>query len=89
MKPRPLLTERQAGMLTVLKDEVPGFAVIRRLAIRFQSLLRHRDETKLEPWLTAAKGCGIPSCREFRQDTDGRHRGGAQRGDRALEQRSD
>jgi hypothetical protein len=26
MKPRPLLTERQVGMLAVLKQEVPGFA---------------------------------------------------------------
>ena len=65
MKPRPLLTERQLVMLAVLKNEVPGFAVIRRLAIRFQSLLRYRDETKLEPWLTAAKGCGIPAVVNF------------------------
>ena len=65
MKPRPLLTERQVGMLAVLKDEVPGFAVIRRLAIRFQSLLRRRDEKKLEPWLTDAKGCGIPAVMNF------------------------
>ena len=49
MKPRPLLTERQAGMLTVLKDEVPGFAVIRRLAIRFQSLLRTVMRQSLSP----------------------------------------
>ena len=49
MKPRPLLTERQVGMLAALKDEVPGFAVIRRLAIRFQGLLRHRDETMASP----------------------------------------
>jgi hypothetical protein len=47
MKPRPLLTKRQVGMLTVLKEEVPGFAAMRHLAIRFQSLLRYRDETKL------------------------------------------
>ena len=59
MKPRPLLTERQVGMLAVLKNEVPGFAAIRRLAIRFQCLLRHRDEKKLEPWLSDAKTCGI------------------------------
>ena len=52
-------------MLAVLNDEVPGFAVIRRLAIRFQSLLRHRDEKKLEPWLTDAKGCGIPAIMNF------------------------
>jgi hypothetical protein len=48
IKSRPLLTERQVGILAVLKNEVPGFAVIRRLAIRFQSLLRNRDEKKLE-----------------------------------------
>ena len=65
MKPRPLLTERQVGMLAVLKHEVPGFAVIRRLAIRFQSLLRRRDERKLEPWLTDAKDCGIPAVMNF------------------------
>ena len=52
-------------MLAVLKQEAPGFAVIRRLAIRFQSLLRHRDEKKLEPWLTDAKGCGIPAVMNF------------------------
>ena len=52
-------------MLAALKQEVPGFAVIRRLAIRFQSLLRHRDEKKLEPWLTDAKGCGIPAVMNF------------------------
>ena len=52
-------------MLAVLKQEVPGFALIRRLAIRFQSLLRHRDEKKLEPWLTDAKGCGIPAVMNF------------------------
>ena len=65
MKPRPLLTERQVGMLAVLKDDVPGFAVIRRLAIRFQSLLRHRDEKKLEPWLADAKACGISAVANF------------------------
>ena len=52
-------------MLAVLKDNVPGFAVIRRLAIRFQSLLLHRDEKKLEPWLADAKACGISAVANF------------------------
>jgi len=65
MKPRPLLTERQIGMLAVLKNEVPGFGVIRRLAIRFQSLLRYHDERKLEQWLDDARGCGIPAVVNF------------------------
>jgi hypothetical protein len=56
-----LLAERQAGMLTVLKEGVPGFAAIRHLTIRFQSLLRHHNETKLDRWLDDAKDCGIPA----------------------------
>ena len=52
-------------MLAVLKHEVPGFAVMRRLAIRFQSLLRNRDEKKLGLWLTEAQGCGIPTIMNF------------------------
>lgn len=65
MKPRPLLTERQIGMLAALKEDVPGFVLLRRLAIRFQSLLRHCDETKLEDWLIDAKECGIPAVAAF------------------------
>lgn len=65
MKPRPLLTERQIGMLTVLKEDVPGFAAIRHLAIRFQSLLRHHRETDLDRWLDDAKACGIPAIANF------------------------
>jgi len=52
-------------MLAVLKNEVRGFAVIRRLAIRFQSLLRQHDETKFEKWLDDARGCGIPAIVNF------------------------
>jgi len=44
MKPRLLLTERPIAMLGVPKNKVPGFAVIRNLAIRFQGLLRHHDK---------------------------------------------
>ena len=65
MKPRRLLTERQIGMLAVLKEEVPGFAATRHLAIRFQSLLRHHNETQLDRWLDDAKDCGIPSIVNF------------------------
>ena len=65
MRPRRLLTERQMAMLTVLKEDVPGFAAIRRLAIRFQSLLRHHNGTKLDRWLDDAKECGIPAVVNF------------------------
>ena len=65
MKPRRLLTERQVGMLTVLKEEVPDFAVIRHLAIRFHSMLRHHNGTKLDRWLDDPKDCGIPAVVNF------------------------
>ena len=65
MEPRRLLTERQVVMLTVLKEDVPGFAAIRHLAIRFQSLLRHHNGTKLDRWLNDAKECGIPAVVNF------------------------
>jgi transposase len=65
MKPRQLLTERQVGMLTVLKEEVPGSAAIRHLAIRFQSLLRHHTEPNLDRWLDDAKECSTPTVVNF------------------------
>jgi hypothetical protein len=65
MKPRRLLTERQVGMPLALREEVPGFAAMRHLAIRFQSLLRHHHETKLDRWLDDAKGCGVPAVVNF------------------------
>jgi Transposase/Putative ATPase subunit of terminase (gpP-like) len=65
MKPRRQLTERQVGMLTVLKEDVPGFAAIRHLAIRFQNLLRGHNETTLDRWLDDAEDCGIPPVVNF------------------------
>jgi hypothetical protein len=65
MKPRRVLTERQDKMLTVLKEAVVGFAAIRHLAIRFQSLLRHHNEPKFDRWLDDAKDCGIPAVVNF------------------------
>jgi transposase len=65
MKPRPLLNARQAKMLAELKEKVTGFSLIRYLAIRFQSLLRGRDVTKLERWLVDTKSCGIPAIVNF------------------------
>ena len=52
-------------MLAVLKNDVPGFTIIRRLAIRFQSVLRHHKEKKLEEWLDDAKSCGVPAVANF------------------------
>jgi transposase len=65
MKPRQLMTERQVGVLTILQEDVPGFAAIRHLAIRFQNLLRHHNEAKLDQWLDDAKNCDIPAVVNF------------------------
>lgn len=65
MKPRPLLTTRQVGMLEVRKDEVAGFAVMRRLALRFQALLRSHDESRLDRWIDDAKDCMTPAIINF------------------------
>lgn len=88
MKPRPLLTERQVGMLAVLKNEVPGFSVIRRLAICFQACYDTAMRRSLSHGLPTPE-MWHSSGREFREDTDRRHTGGPQRRDRALEQRPD
>jgi Transposase len=65
MKPRRVLTERQVGMLTVLKADVPSFAATRHLAIRFQNLLRGHNETTLDRWLNDARDCRIPAVVNF------------------------
>jgi transposase len=65
VKPRRLLTTRQVGMPEVLTDEVAGFAVVRRLAVRFQALLRHRNESRLGRWIEDAEDCGIPAIVSF------------------------
>jgi hypothetical protein len=65
MKPPRLPTERQVRMHTVLKEGAPGSAGIRHLTIRFQSLMRHPDETKLDRWLDDAKDCRIPAVVNF------------------------
>jgi len=47
------------------EERMPGFTIIRRLAIRFQGMLRRHKENKLEEWLDDAKSCGIPAVVNF------------------------
>ena len=65
MKPRPMLTARQIGMLEVLKEKVPGFIAMRRLTMRFRGVLRGKDVGKLDGWIGDARNCGIPSIIHF------------------------
>ena len=51
IKPRPLLTPRQAVEIDALKASSAEFAAMRAIAMRFRSILRSRDGVKLDEWL--------------------------------------
>jgi transposase len=74
MKPPPLLTRRQLTTLDLLKEEVPGFRTMRRLALRFRALLRSRKPEKLAGWIADATKSGIYALQRFaktlRRDSD-------------------
>jgi len=65
MKPRALLTPRQALAVDALKASVPSFGIMRSLAMRFRGLLRSRDVGKLRHWLRDAHSCGVHAMRRF------------------------
>ena len=67
MKPRRLLTERQAQRVDWLKEHMPGVAVMRQLAMRFRGILRGRDINKLDAWMQDAHGSGLYGIRRFVQ----------------------
>lgn len=46
-------------MPEILNDHQTSFPVLRRLAMRSQSLLRHRCPSRPEPWISDGKDCGI------------------------------
>ena len=70
IKPRPLLTKRQATTVDALKAASSEFAVMRQLAMRFRGILRGQSTAALGQWLHDAHHCGIyakigrASCRE-------------------------
>ena len=59
IKPRPLLTERQATTVDALKAASSEFAVMRQLAMRFRGILRGQSTAALGQWLRDAHHCGI------------------------------
>ena len=65
IKPRPLLTERQATTVDALKAASSEFAVMRRLAMRFRGILRGQSTTALGLWLHDAHHCGIYAMQRF------------------------
>jgi hypothetical protein len=72
----PLLTRRQLATLDLLKGTVPGFRVMRRLALRFRALFRGRKPEKLDGWIVDAAPLRHLCAAALRHDAPaGRRRG--------------
>jgi hypothetical protein len=65
MKPRPLLAKGELGTLGLLKQTVPGFRVMRQMALRFRAILRSRSVGRLEAWITEAAHSGVSPLQRF------------------------
>jgi hypothetical protein len=63
-QPRPLLTERQAHTVDVLKAQ-SGFTTMRRLVLSFRTILRVCKVATLHRWLTRAHATNIPALQRF------------------------
>jgi transposase len=74
IKPRGLLTPRQAAKVDALKSASPDFTAMRRLAMRFRGILRSKDIQKFCVWLNDAQQSGIYAMQRFvrtvRRDLD-------------------
>jgi transposase len=74
IKPRGLLTPRQAAKVDALKSASPDFTTMRRLAMRFRGVLRSKDIQKFGIWLDDAQQSGIYAMQRFartvRRDLD-------------------
>ncbi len=74
IQPRRLLKARQAAKVAVLKDALPEFSVMRRLAIGFRTLLRAGTSDGLDRWLRDAAASGVYAMQRFartlKQDID-------------------
>ena len=65
IKPRHLMTAEQRLKADRWKATWPGFAVMRRLAMRFRGLLRGGSPEDLEAWLKTADTSGIHAMGRF------------------------
>ena len=74
IKPRGMLTQRQAEKVDILKQALPMFGRMRSLAMRFRGLLRGHDPAALDNWIRDATSCGVHVMQKFaaklRQDID-------------------
>jgi transposase len=74
MKPRGMLTPRQAAKVDALKSASADFAAMRRLVMEFRGVVKSKRADKLDKWLKDATASGIYAMRRFvrtlRQDID-------------------
>jgi transposase len=74
IKPRWLLTPRQAAKVDALKNASADFTAMRRPAMRFRAILRSKDIQKFGVWLDDAQQFGIYAMQRFtrtvRRDLD-------------------
>ena len=74
IKPRGLLTPRQAAKIDALKSASPDFIAMRRLAMRFRGILRSKDIQKFGAWLDDTQQSGLYAMQRFvrtvRRDVD-------------------
>ena len=64
-KPRPDLTTRQAEIVDALKEQCPGFAVMRKLSFGFRAILSRGKVATLHGWLEEARRTGIHALERF------------------------
>lgn len=74
IKPRGLLTDRQARKVDALKQGPGAFAKMRRLAIRFNGILEGKNSAPLDAWIDDAIGSELIPIMRFaralRRDID-------------------
>ncbi|MDX0432827.1 ISL3 family transposase [Sinorhizobium medicae] len=74
IKPRGLLTDRQAGKVNALKQGSTVFAIMRGLAMRFNGILRSRSSEALDEWIDDAIDTELTAIMRFasvlRRDID-------------------
>jgi transposase len=65
IKPRGMLSRRQAAKVAVLKAASDDFVMMRQLAMQFRAILRRRDPDLLMPWIDRARHCGLHGMKRF------------------------
>jgi transposase len=66
-KPRCELTDSQAALVDTLKQQCPGFALMRTLVLSFRTLVRVGKPATLHRWMQRAKQTGIDALVRFVQ----------------------